>query len=55
MAEWRWRCPKGHVTLRRHVRSDSYRCRRCEEIYEGSPVDAQQVDGFPLAEVESDD
>lgn len=44
---WVYRCPNGHAGI--EVNRDSYRCQSCERVFDGDPVDARRVDGFPIA------
>lgn len=50
--EYRYRCPKGHVTIRRNVNvcdrskrakgvknKPAYYCNTCKQRYDGSPID----------------
>lgn len=46
MSAWQHRCPEGHATL--VSREGGYRCEPCDVIYEGDPIDATKVDGFPV-------
>jgi len=46
MSAWQHRCPEGHATL--VSRAGGYRCEPCDVIYEGDPIDATEVDGFPV-------
>ena len=50
---WRLRCPEGHASLRHPHTKDGYYCERCRRLYDGEPVDAKAVDGFPV-EVSAD-
>ena len=50
---WRLRCPEGHASLRHPHTKDGYYCERCRRLYEGEPIDAKAVDGFPV-EVSAD-
>lgn len=47
MPAWTQRCPQGHVNIA--PRDNGYRCETCETIYGGDPVDARQVEDFPVA------
>jgi len=44
---WRRRCPQGHSSIAN--RDSGYRCRSCEETYEGDPFDAKTTE-FPVGE-----
>jgi predicted transcriptional regulator len=46
MSAWQHRCPEGHTSL--ETRANGYRCHSCDLIYEGDPIDASKVDGFPV-------
>jgi hypothetical protein len=46
MPVWTQRCPQGHVNIA--PRDNGYRCETCETIYAGDPVDARQVEDFPV-------
>ncbi|AHG00942.1 hypothetical protein HALLA_12255 [Halostagnicola larsenii XH-48] len=45
---WRYRCPKGHSNIERHTAENAHRCNSCHVVYAGAPVDAKEVDGFPV-------
>jgi hypothetical protein len=47
MPPWTQRCPQGHTNIA--PRSNGYRCESCETIYGGDPVDAREVEDFPVA------
>lgn len=44
---WCLRCPKGHASLR-GLGGDRYECESCARTFDGSPVDAREVAGFPV-------
>lgn len=48
MPPWRFRCPMGHTSIR--IYSETYRCESCGVTYEGEPIDATEVDEFPIDE-----
>jgi hypothetical protein len=35
--EYRWKCPKGHVTVWTYP--EHYYCQTCKARYEGKPID----------------
>lgn len=44
---WTYRCPKGHAAVETR-QTGVFLCESCEAYYEGTPIDARTVDGFPL-------
>lgn len=49
---WVERCPKGHAGIRWVHTLGLTRCRSCGVFYAGRPVDARDVESFPLDESE---
>ena len=50
---WRYRCPEGHANIIN--RSETYRCRSCEETYIGDPLAAGGDDADGGAPVQCDE
>jgi len=44
---WTKRCPEGHSTIIK--REYGYWCESCDRRYAGKPVDAREVDSFPVS------
>lgn len=47
---WGRRCPVGHVSLRDSHTTSDYLCEPCGLYYKGEPIDARDVDEWPLPE-----
>ncbi|KDE59579.1 hypothetical protein EL22_19960 [Halostagnicola sp. A56] len=47
-APWRYRCPEGHTRIERLADERAHRCKSCQTVYAGPPIDAKDVDEFPV-------
>ena len=49
---WAKRCPNGHASVSKRTRLNETVCSTCGLRWKGGPIDARDVDGFPVDGVE---
>lgn len=49
---WTKRCPNGHTSIEKRTTMNETVCVSCGLRWKGGPIDARDVDGFPVTGIQ---